>query len=87
MQKRDVSIESIHKEPETNTDERQENKTEGNGGDTTQGDNSNNVNNNQLGEFSQSTEPVDKKKRPSILSNAAFLLAVVAIILAAVCSW
>lgn len=49
--------------------------------------NANNVNNNQLGEFSHSTAPVDKKKRPSILGNAAFFFAVVDVALASACSW
>lgn len=46
----------------------------------------NNINNNQLGEYSQSTNPIDKKKRPSILINFAFLLAIIDVVLAGVCS-
>ena len=46
-----------------------------------------NLNNNRLGEILQSTEPIDRKKRPSVLSNGALLFAVVDIVLASVCSW
>ena len=46
-----------------------------------------NLNNNRLGEILQSTEPIDIKKRPSILSNCSFLFAVVDIVLASLCTW
>ena len=38
--------------------------------------NASNLNNNQLGEFSNSTAPTNHKKRPSLLGNASFLFAI-----------
>ena len=46
-----------------------------------------NANNNRLGEISDSTMPIDKKKRPSLVGNAAFLFAIVDVALASACSW
>jgi len=88
MGTQEISLELIPKEPEADRSETL--PVEGHGNPNNESEDKteeNNANNNQLGEFSESTNPVDRKKRPSILGNFAFLLAIVDIVLASVCTW
>ena len=88
MGTQEISLELIPKEPEADRSEAL--PVEGHGNPNNESEDKteeNNANNNQLGEFSESTNPVDRKKRPSILVNFAFLLAIVDIVLASVCTW
>ena len=88
MQTQEISSELIPKEPERNGEAVR--PIEGGAEPVLGGEENsrgNNVNNNQLGEFSESTEPVNRKKRPSPLSNLAFLLGMIDVALASVCTW